>query len=80
MNNDNMEADVAAFAALLSKKSNKSYRRYRLEHTNGRLMIRRDEIDRLFAVGHDGPRRCAGTRRRQEQTATTRRLTLNTWE
>jgi hypothetical protein len=34
----------------------------------------------LFVVGHDGPRRCAGTRRRQEQTATTRRLTLNTWD
>jgi len=33
-----------------------------------------DRSSVLFAVGHDGPRRCAGTRRRQEQTATTRRL------
>jgi hypothetical protein len=48
LNNDNMEADVAAFAALLSKKGNMGYRRYRLERKDGRLMLIRDEIDRIF--------------------------------
>jgi hypothetical protein len=48
LNNDNMEADVAAFAALLSKKGNMGYRRYRLERKDGWLMLIRDEIDRVF--------------------------------
>ena len=38
-------------------------------------------IDHPFLVGqHDGPDDAPDTYRRQKQTATTRRLTLNTWE
>jgi hypothetical protein len=48
LDNDNMEADVAEFAALLRKEGNKSYRRYRLERKDGRLVLIRDELDRMF--------------------------------
>ncbi len=43
-----MEANAAEFAALLSKKGNKSYRRYRLERKDGRFVLIRDELDRMF--------------------------------
>jgi hypothetical protein len=52
LDNDNMEADVAALAALLSKKGNKGYRRYRLERKDGRLMLIRDGISLLFRATH----------------------------
>jgi hypothetical protein len=42
-----MEQDVATFAELLSKESNKRYRRYDLRQIDGRLMLVRNEIDRL---------------------------------
>ena len=43
-----MEADVGALAAVLSKKGNKGYRRYQLKCIDGRLMLIRDELDRIF--------------------------------
>ena len=46
--NENMEANMAELAALLSKKGNKSYRRYRLERKDGRFLLIRDELDRMF--------------------------------
>jgi hypothetical protein len=44
---EDMEQDVGTFAELLSKESNKRYRRYELRQLDGRLMLVRDEIDRL---------------------------------
>ena len=44
---DDMEQDVSAFAELFSKGSKIAYRRYELREINGRLMLVRDEIDRL---------------------------------
>jgi hypothetical protein len=56
LDNDNMEADVAEFAALLRKEGNKSYRRYRLSRKDGRLVLRRDELDRRRPAGEQfGP-------------------------
>jgi hypothetical protein len=43
-----MAQDVCTFAELLSKKSNKGYRRYELRQIDGRLMLVRNEIDRFF--------------------------------
>jgi hypothetical protein len=48
VDNEDIEADVAAFAALLSKEGNKGCRRYRLERKDGRLVLIRDELDRMF--------------------------------
>jgi hypothetical protein len=45
---DDIEADVGALAALLRKNGNKGYRRYRLERKDGRLVLIRDELDRIF--------------------------------
>jgi hypothetical protein len=45
---DDIEADVGALAALLSKNGNKGYRRYRLECKDGRLVLIGDELDRIF--------------------------------
>jgi hypothetical protein len=43
-----MEADVGALAALLSKRGNTGYRRYQWKCVDGRLMLVRDEVDRVF--------------------------------
>jgi hypothetical protein len=45
---DDMKPDVGELAALLSKKGNKAYRRYRLERRYDRLMLIRDELDCIF--------------------------------
>jgi hypothetical protein len=45
---EDMEQDVGRFAELLSKESNKRYRRYELRQIDGRLMLVRNEIDRFF--------------------------------
>jgi len=44
---DDMEADVGALAAVLSKKGNKRYRRYQLKCIRPTDVIR-DELDRIF--------------------------------
>ena len=40
--------DAAVLAALLSKRGNGGYRRYQLKRMDGRLMLVRDELDRMF--------------------------------
>jgi hypothetical protein len=40
--------DAAALAALLSKRGNGGYRRCQLKRIDGRLMLVRDELDRMF--------------------------------
>ena len=43
-----MEEDAAAFAQLLQKKGNKAFRRYELKRVGGRLMLVRNELDRMY--------------------------------
>jgi len=40
--------DAAALAVLLRKRGNGGYRRYQLKRIDGRLMLVRDELDRMF--------------------------------
>ena len=43
-----MEDVAAEFARLLQKKGNKAFRRYQLKRIDGRLVLVRDELDRMF--------------------------------
>jgi hypothetical protein len=43
-----MEEDSAELAGLLLKRGKRAFRRYHLKFSDGRLMLVRDELDRLF--------------------------------
>src|SRR6266403_6164027 len=48
MNSDELEEGFGRLAALLTKQSNRSFRRYDLKRIDGRLMLVRNEIDLAF--------------------------------
>jgi hypothetical protein len=43
-----LEEGFARLAAVLSKEGNRGFRRYDLKRVDGRLMLVRDEVDRIF--------------------------------
>jgi hypothetical protein len=50
MNSDELEDGFRRLAALLTKQSNRSFRRYDLKRVDGRLMLVRNEIDLAFEL------------------------------
>jgi hypothetical protein len=50
MGNADMDEGFGRLAALLSKQGNRGCRRYDLKRVDGRLMLVRDEVDRIFEL------------------------------
>ena len=48
MGTADLEEGFGRLAALLSKQGNRGFRRYDLKRVDGRLMLVRDEVDRIF--------------------------------